>query len=86
MKKTIYNLVSIVLVVVLLASTISASAISTENDNAINLNQSEMANIIISQIAAPNTSQISEGTQIMLSGSKVLYSFMDEPIAICYEL
>lgn len=61
-KKTIYNLVSIVLVVVLLASTISASAISTENDNAINLNQSEMANIIISQIAAPNTSQISEGT------------------------
>lgn len=59
-KKTIYNLVSIVLVVVLLASTISASAISTENDNAINLNQSEMANIIISQIAAPNTSQISE--------------------------
>lgn len=60
MKKTIYNLVSIVLVVVLLASTISASAISTENDNAINLNQSEMANIIISQIAAPNTSQISE--------------------------
>lgn len=62
MKKTIYNLVSIVLVVVLLASTISASAISTENDNAINLNQSEMANIIISQIAAPNTSQISEGT------------------------
>lgn len=47
-KKTIYNLVSIVLVVVLLASTISASAISTENDNAINLNQSEMANIIIS--------------------------------------
>lgn len=62
MKKTIYNLASIVLVVVLLASTISASAISTENDNAINLNQSEMANIIISQIAAPNTSQISEGT------------------------
>lgn len=62
MKKTIYNLVSIVLVVVLFASTISASAISTENDNAINLNQSEMANIIISQIAAPNTSQISEGT------------------------
>lgn len=62
MKKTIYNLVSIVLVVVLLASTISASAISTENDNAINLNQSEMANIIISQIAAPDTSQISEGT------------------------
>lgn len=61
-KKTIYNLASIVLVVVLLASTISASAISTENDNAINLNQSEMANIIISQIAAPNTSQISEGT------------------------
>lgn len=53
---------SIVLVVVLLASTISASAISTENDNEINLNQSEMANIIISQIAAPNTSQISEGT------------------------
>ncbi len=86
MKKTIYNLVSIVLVVVLLASTISASAISTENDNAINLNQSEMANIIISQIAAPNTSQISEGTQIILSGSKVLYSFMDEPIAIYYEL
>ena len=84
MKKTIYNLVSIVLVVVLLASTISASAISTENDNAINLNQSEMANIIISQIAAPNTSQISEGTQIILSGCKVLYSFMDEPIAIYY--
>lgn len=56
MKKTIYNLVSIVLVVVLLASTISASAISTENDNAINLNQSEIANIIISQIAAPDTS------------------------------
>lgn len=27
---------------------ISASAISTENDNAINLNQSEIANIIIS--------------------------------------